>query len=60
MSDLFEQFSQAELVPIIPPIVEPEPSPAIAEILVSTADCPPKVHRVTTQDTLFDCSEEYK
>ena len=53
MSHLFEQFSQAELVPIIPPIVEP--SPAIAEILVATEDCPPKVHRVKTIEASADC-----
>ena len=56
--DLFEQFRQAEKVPIIPP-AEPEPSPEITEILVASADCPAKVHRIV-QSTLFDCSTPYQ
>ena len=58
MNDLFGQFSQAELVPIIPLVVEP--SPAAAEILVASADCPRRTYRQPTQGTLFDCSTPYQ
>lgn len=32
----------------------------IASVLVASADCPARVHRLPTQPTLFDCSEQYR
>ena len=31
-----------------------------AEVLVASADCPARVHRVTQQKTLFDMRAEYQ
>lgn len=61
MSDLFEQFIQAELVPIEPAksLVENSPQADPVYVLVQSSDCPARVHRVT-QPLLFDCSEVYQ
>ncbi len=60
MSDLFEQFIQAEKVPIVEPAnVENTPPPAPVHVLVQSADCPARVHRIV-QPTLFDCSQQYQ
>ncbi len=63
MSDLFEQFSQAEKVPIVEPVNvaenSPPPEPAPTEALIASADCPARVHRIV-QPLLFDCSQQYQ